>query len=261
MESLVLRHGGVPFAAPALSEVPTEGGPETTAAIERLASGGFDIVVLLTGVGTERLLAEAARMGRGTDVLDALSRTTTVVRGPKPSLVLKKRGITPTILVPPPHDTPQLVKTLGALQLAGRTVLVTSAGETMLEPAASLTARGADVTELLLYRWDLSADNEEALRRAVDEVVRGGIDAIAFTSQVQVRHLFDVAAAVGLTEPLRHALRDNVIVGAVGPTCADALRAYAVTPDVVPDLSRMGHLVLALARAVEAKHAGPVLGP
>jgi uroporphyrinogen-III synthase len=39
----------------------------------------------------------------------------------------------------------------------------------------------------------------------------------------------------------------------VGPTCADALRAQAIDPDVIPDHPMMGHLVVALARAVEAE--------
>jgi uroporphyrinogen-III synthase len=213
----------------------------------------FDVVVLLTGVGTERLFVESARSGRATEVHNALVAATTVCRGPKPNLVLKKRGITASVLVPPPHDTARLVETLGLLRLAGRNVLVISAGETTLEPAAALTAKSASVTELQLYRWDLSPANAQALRRAVDEVVRGGIDVIAFTSQVQVRHLFDIAAEAGQVEPLRVALRGNVIVGAVGPTCAEALRAQTINPDVIPDHAMMGHLVVALARAVEAR--------
>jgi uroporphyrinogen-III synthase len=62
-----------------------------------------------------------------------------------------------------------------------------------------------------------------------------------------------VASEHGLDVQLRAALRDRVIVGAVGPTCADALRANGVEPHVVPGHPRMGHLVLALAAAVESR--------
>ena len=50
--------------------------------------------------------------------------------------------------------------------------------------------------DLCVYEWALPEDIgplEEGIVRILD----GGVDAVAFTSQVQVRHLFLVAADVG----------------------------------------------------------------
>ena len=51
--------------------------------------------------------------------------------------------------------------------------------------------------ELFLYEWRLP-DDVEPLRRFVRAAVNGDLDAVAFTSQIQVRHLLAVARDLGL---------------------------------------------------------------
>jgi uroporphyrinogen-III synthase len=70
-----------------------------------------------------------------------------------------------------------------------------------------------------------------------------------------VRHLFDVAARIDHVGRLIDALRDDVLVGAVGPTTADALRAHGVEPRIVPAHPKMGHLVVATARELAARRS------
>jgi uroporphyrinogen-III synthase len=86
----------------------------------------------------------------------------------------------------------------------------------------------------------------------VDELVLGDVDAVAFTTQVQVRNLFQIAERTGGEARLASALNERVVVAAVGPTCADALRAHGVEPDVEPVHPKMGQMVVALARHWEA---------
>ena len=74
---------------------------------------------------------------------------------------------------------------------------------------------------------------------------------IAFTSQVQIRHLWHVATSLGLAEALTQALHTQLIVAVVGPTCAAALTALGVTPHVVPAHPKMGPMVMALAAYLE----------
>jgi uroporphyrinogen-III synthase len=221
--------------------------------LDRLVVGAFDVIVLLTGVGTHRLFEEAERAGRLADTRHAVSHAITVCRGPKPTFALKQHGLTPTHVVAEPHTTAELLDALAIIPLAGRHVLTVSAGERMPEPTAFLLSRGASPVEVQLYRWDLTPRDAARLGDAVRELIRGRIDAAAFTTQVQVRHLFDVAARTGNERRLADALRERVLVGAVGPTCADALRAHGIEPDVVPEHPKMGHLVVALARAIERR--------
>ena len=91
-------------------------------------------------------------------------------------------------------------------------------------------------------------DDTGPLRRAIVEVAEGRVGAILFTSAQQVVHLLQVAAEEGLeAEPPLASMARSVIVGSVGPTTTEALRAHGLPVDLEPDHPKMGHLVLALA--------------
>jgi uroporphyrinogen-III synthase len=49
------------------------------------------------------------------------------------------------------------------------------------------------------------------------------------------------------------ALNGRVVVGAVGPTSRAILEAYGVKPQVVPEHPKMGPLVMALMRHLQAQ--------
>jgi uroporphyrinogen-III synthase len=111
------------------------------------------------------------------------------------------------------------------------------------------------VHELLLYVWRLPED-VEPLRRLVAEIVDGQVGAVVFTSQIQARHLFHVAASMDRAGALRDALRSRTVVTAVGPTCARALAALGVPPHVVPENPKMGAMLTALADHVSGTRGG-----
>ena len=60
---------------------------------------------------------------------------------------------------------------------------------------------------------------------------------------------------MGLREQLATALNSDVIVAAVGPVCANALKEAGVTPDVQPADPKMGPLLAALADYIELTRA------
>jgi uroporphyrinogen-III synthase len=194
------------------------------------------------------LLDEATLAGCLTEARGALERATIVARGPKPVFALRQYELKPTHVAPEPNTTKELLETLAGISVAGKRVLVLSAGEPFAEPVTSLRTRGAHPEALQLYRWTLTPPDAVRLGETIRELIDGRVDAALFTTQVQVRHLFDVAARIGETERLANALRHSVVVGAVGPTCAAALRERDIEPDVVPDHPKMGHLVVALAK-------------
>jgi len=83
------------------------------------------------------------------------------------------------------------------------------------------------------------------------------VDAVAFTSQIQVRNLFIVAQQLGVADALVSALNNDVIVASVGPVCADALKQAGVAPDVQPAEPKMGPLLMALADYIELTEDTP----
>jgi uroporphyrinogen-III synthase len=251
LAELVRRMGGVPVLAPSVREVPRQ--DETARFLDRLTAGRFAVVVVLTGSGASALLREAERQGRLPQVVASLERATLVCRGSKPTAVLKRYGLQAAIVARRPYTTRELLDALASTDLAGIDVAVVHYGERNAALSDALSARGARLDEVCPYEWALP-DDLEPLRSLVRDAA-SQLDAIAFTSQIQVRNLFEVARTAGLAPALTAALNGPVIVAAVGPVCADALKEAGITPDVQPAEPKMGPLLTALADYIELTRA------
>jgi uroporphyrinogen-III synthase len=115
-----------------------------------------------------------------------------------------------------------------------------------------LLADGARVEELCLYEWLLPEDTEP-MKKLIKALEAGGVAAIVFTSQIQVRHLFQIADELGQHRELQVALNTGTIVASIGPTCTTVLQDYGVTPHVIPEHPKMGYLIKALAEYISAQ--------
>lgn len=247
LAELVRRHGGLPCSVPAVEEAPLASSERVTVLLDQLTGGAVTVAVLLTGAGVRSLFAEAERLGRPEELRVALRTATTVCRGPKPVGALSQEGVPARVKAPAPHTTAELLGAMAPLDLHGAGVVVVHYGERNGPFAEALCARGARLEELCLYEWRLPADRGP-LRALVRRLIDGDLDAIAFTSQVQLRHLLTVAGEMGQEEALLDALRSTLAVASIGPTCTAALRGAGIQPHVEPEHGKMGHLVAALAR-------------
>jgi uroporphyrinogen-III synthase len=248
LASLVLRHGGDPVCVPALREVERDCNESAARAIDATARDGA-VVALATGVGLDRWLAVAATLGRREELRAGLEKATLVCRGPKPVAVLKREGLTATVRAPPPHTTKEFLAALEGVEVHDRdAVFVHDGGGARTVPDA-LVARGAHVVEVQPYSWALPEDIA-ALQGLVMDIIAARIDAVAFTTQIQAKHLFDVAESLGSRAALAGALRDRVTVAAVGPTTARTLADLGAPAHVVPTQSSMGAMVVALVKAL-----------
>jgi uroporphyrinogen-III synthase len=246
MADLVRRYGGVPVSVPAVREVPLSCAHEVSEFIDAISGGLIRHVVFFTGVGAKTLFHEAEKLGRLAELVAALQNLTIVCRGPKPSAVVRKMGLPIALSAREPFTTYELLDELEKLDLSGQVVGVVHYGERNEMITQALRGCGAKMHELCLYEWLLPEDTS-ALQHLVDDCMQRRIDAIAFTSQVQVRHLFLVASEMGCGDRLAMALQKNVVVASVGPTCTAVLEGYKVVPHVIPDHPKMGHLMKALA--------------
>uniref|UniRef100_UPI00036B3766 uroporphyrinogen-III synthase n=1 Tax=Thioalkalivibrio sp. ALJ16 TaxID=1158762 RepID=UPI00036B3766 len=68
----------------------------------------------------------------------------------------------------------------------------------------------------------------------IEALIAGEVDAIAFTSQAQVRRLLAVARADDRHDMLRAAL-ERTVVAAIGPVVAEELCTHGISPAVVPE--------------------------
>jgi len=245
LASLVRRHGGEPICVPAMREVERDCADELRQALGVLGRDGA-IIVLTTGVGLERVLRVGGAAGIGAAVRAELGRALTVCRGPKPIAVLKREGLPIHVRAEAPHTTKDLLAALDAVAVADREVVFVHDGGGNREVVLALARRGARVVEVQPYAWALPEDLGP-LRALVDMIVRAEVDAVAFTTQAQARHLFAVADSMGARETLTRAMGERVVVAAVGPTCARALSQLGAPAHVVPDQAKMGAMIVALA--------------
>ncbi|HKF68872.1 MAG TPA: uroporphyrinogen-III synthase [Vicinamibacterales bacterium] len=246
LSSMVERLGGTPYSVPAVRETPLEQPEETARFIDSLAVGRFDVVVFMTGVGATALLREAEKLGRLEAVLAALRTAITVCRGPKPVAVLRRHDVQVNATAAEPHTTTELLQSLDAIGVSGKSIALVHYGERNETAAGDLRQRGASLDEICLYEWRLP-DDTAPLERLVNEIIDGRLDAIAVTSQIQIRHLFQIADGLGRADALTDALSRKLVVAAVGPVCASALRARGVVPHVQPSHPKMGPMLIALA--------------
>ena len=243
MASLVTTYGGRPVAAPALREVPLESNPDALAFADALLRGEYDIVILLTGVGTRALLQVVSTKHPREAFVAALAKTKVVARGPKPLAVLRELDVPVWATVPEPNTWRELLAAIDATgeSIDGRRVAVQEYGKTNDELLQGLEARGARVTRVPVYRWALPED-VEPLRAAVGSIARGELDVAIFTTSVQVTHLMEVADSLGQADVVRDGLR-RMVVASIGPTTTEELRNQGIAADLEASHQKMGFLV------------------
>ena len=246
LSTMVERQGGTAYSVPAVRETPVEQPEETAAFVDALCTGRFDIIIFMTGVGASALLKEADERGQLDAARNALRKATTVCRGPKPVAVLRRHDVQVSLTAAEPHTTVELLQALEAVDVKGKTISLVHYGERNDAAAEGLRKRGATLDEICLYEWHLPED-ETALTKLVGDVIDGKVDAIAVTSQIQIRHLFQIADKLGKHADLADALNRKTVVAAVGPVCATALRSFGVIPHVQPSHPKMGPMLIALA--------------
>lgn len=239
MAELIRRQGGVPFVAPSMSEAPIENNPDAFEFAERLFRGEFDLMIFLTGVGTRVLNKVLASRYPEERFAEALRKIAVAARGPKPSAALRELKIPVAVTAPEPNTWREL---LAALE--GRTerkIAVQEYGKTNPELLHGLRARGADVTPVRVYQWDLPEDLAP-LREAVRRISEREADVVIFTTSIQIQHLFRVATEEGLSESVEKGLR-RMAIASIGPTTTETLEEFGLEPDITPSHPKMGFLV------------------
>jgi uroporphyrinogen-III synthase len=155
-----------------------------------------------------------------------------------------------TVTVASPYTTHEVLQTLEGIPLAGKGVALLHFGERSDMIADALKAAGADLFELLLYEWRLPAETGP-VERLIDAIIAGEVDAMVFTSKVQVRHLLEVAERTDRASELVRALNSGLVVAAVGPTSAQELESAGIEVDVMPTNPKMGPMVVALGEYIQ----------
>jgi uroporphyrinogen-III synthase len=247
-----------------MREVPLDSNTEAVAFADGLERGDFDLVILMTGVGTRALIATIEQVRGSRDgFIEALRRSRIVARGPKPVAALREFQVPVWVTAPEPNTWREILSILDSrsseLLLQGLRVAVQEYGVSNPDLLAGLRARGAVVTAVPVYQWALPEDLEP-LRAACRALSEGRIDVILFTTATQVTHLLSVAESLGLARAVIDGIK-NAIVASVGPTTSEELRERGADPDLEASHPKMGFLVREASEGatelLKAKRARP----
>jgi len=252
MDRLIARYGGQPLVAPSMREIPLEDNHAVFRFGDQLLARQFDMVILLTGVGT-RTMVEALKTRQPLDTIKAaLARVSLVARGPKPIAALKELGLTPEIAVPEPNTWRDVLQALDDRKpVAGLRVAVQEYGVSNAELLDALRQRGALVTRVPVYRWALPVDTDP-LRQVLGAILAGQVDVVLITNAVQVDHVMQMLSEDNQAERFRQVMR-RIVVASVGPTASERLRSHGLPVDLEPSHPKMGILVK------EASERAPLL--
>jgi uroporphyrinogen-III synthase len=250
---LVRRSGGVPVCVPAVVERHRRTGDELGALLDVLSTEP-GVFVFSSAASVRDLFEDARGLGRGPELIEAIQRGGSVCRGPRAAAALYGEGLVASLRARAPCSTRELIEALGTLALDALPVVVVHHGERNVRLAEALAARGAVLLELLYGEWDLPAD-PAPLTRAALRLTGGDFAGAAFTTQAQARNLLTVASRIGRRAEVIAALRSQVVVAAVGPSCARVLDSLGVPPHVVPEAHRRGPMLEALVDRLASRRA------
>jgi uroporphyrinogen-III synthase len=214
---------------------PADPGP-VDAALRAL--DGFDWVVFASGTAVDRTVERLRGLGLDPAVL---ARRALAAVGPATAARLAASVRAPDLV--PADATGEAMAAELAPRVRGRRVLVPRPAEGRPELVAGLVAAGAEVTAVEAYRTVAAAAAD--LAPLADWISRGEVDAVAFASPSAVKAVMTALAG-------RASLLARVLVAAIGPTTADAIRAAGLPVAILPE----GHTGRDLAEAIAAR-----LGP
>jgi uroporphyrinogen-III synthase len=242
MEALIRREGGNPFVAPSVQERALDDHGEAVHFLERLENGEFEMLICMTGTGLAFFRDQIAARSTTARLAAALQTVTIVSRGPKPLPILRELGVRAGIMIPEPNTWKEIVEAV-ALR-PERRMLVQEYGRPNPAMTAALQQLGAQVTPMVIYRWELPEDIEP-LRMAVRRLAARRFDVILFTSSIQLDHLMQIAGDLDIEPQVRSALIEFTAIASVGPVMTAALEVAALPADIVPLHPKMAALVKA----------------
>lgn len=244
LADLVRKYGGTPFLAPALAEIPDI---DTTLITQMVSSWQLqqpDMFIFQTGVGVKALFATTDSLGITQQMLQVLEHAQIVVRGTKPTAILKSRNVRIDLTAGDPYTTHEVLGLLDLDNIKNKNIVVQRYGDTNLDLQNALQASGAVVTEVATYRWSLPADITP-LHELIDKLAAKTVDMVCFTSASQVFNLFAVASQINQTETLVTGLGKS-LVASIGPVCTAALHKFAVRVDLEASPPKLGPFIQAI---------------
>lgn len=243
------RRGAIIRHAPAMRIIPHEYDTELVAATRALLAEPPSTVVATTGIGFRAWIEAADAAGLADDLHALLDRARLIARGPKARGAIQAAGLTAD-WVAESETSAEILDLLLTEGVAGERIAIQQHGSGADQLDVELAAAGADVRNLVVYRWGPPAD-PQAVVESVRAAALGEVDAVVFTSAPGAFAWLEVVDREGVGQALAARFADrSLVAAAVGPVTAAPLEARGIVP-IVPERARLGALVRALVSHYE----------
>ncbi|MFD3537295.1 uroporphyrinogen-III synthase [Streptomyces sp. NPDC058664] len=248
--ALLRRRGAAVVHGPALRIVPLADDTELLAATKELIGHAPDVVVATTAIGFRGWVEAAEGWGYGEELLTVLRDVELLARGPKVKGAVRAAGLTES-WSPGSESMAEVLDRLLAEGVTGRRIALQLHGEPLPGFVEALTAAGAEVVGVPVYRW-MPPEDTGPLDRLLEAVLAGTLDAVTFTSAPAAASLLSRAEEKGVRDAFVAALRHQVLAVCVGPVTALPLQAEGIDT-YQPERFRLGPLVQLLCKELPAR--------
>ena len=235
--ALLRSRGAEPLEVPTIEIRPVATTGELDRAVEDLAAGRYDWVVLTSVNGVAAVRARSGALGHGPA---ALGQARVAAVGPATEAALRDWGVTPD-LVPEVATTEALGQ---AFPSGPGRVLLARADLANPELAGALRGKGWETAEVVAYHTVPVGALDPAARRRLE---RGEVDWVAFTASSTVEGFL---RGYGGPPP------PGVRVAVIGPVTADAARSAGMRVAATAAEHTIPGLVEAIEHAVAAGRGG-----
>ena len=259
---LIVSFGGEPHIAPTVGINATGDVEEVKKFIDKIFEHP-DFLIFMSGPGVYSLMSTAEKLGLGERLRDALKDISLIARSAKPQAALAKYDIH-TKLIPIENTTGGILKLLKKSNLVSKKIGILWHGSYSRYFVDELSKAGAELFELTIYKYSYELDNDGArvLREMgfryvppiesrvielIEQIDKGNIDVITFTSPPAVKELLLIADKYKMRQSLESSLNKSVIVTVVGPSTKKVLEDNAIGIDVMPEIYKMGHMIKSLS--------------
>lgn len=244
MCTLIEKQGGIPIVR-SLQGTTLLAENEVEPDLKKLINERTDWVIFTTRIGLETLMDIAEKLGVLDEFKIIIQQAKIASRGYKTLAALKKLEIIP-VASDEDGTTKGLIKALESFDFARKRVTVQLHGYTAPALIKFLEDRGADVSLILPYKH--IPPKTETVETLCKELLEKEVDAICFTSAVQVRSLFNFARENNCINSLLHSFQTTTLATAVGKVTAEALKEEGVDRIIIPENERMGAMVVELSQ-------------
>lgn len=264
LADIVRKFGGIPYIAPTIGiKNNSELNSECNHFIETISNESMHFFIFMTGVGVFNLFQNLQKLHKLNTVVEKLQDTIVIARSNKPKMELRKFGIK-TNFVPNINTIDGILNLLKRFDVKNKNIGILWHGDSSSSFKKKLTSLGANVFDFSSYSYsarleqtnasmleemgyDYVAPDEEKIKMLIEDIMKGTVDSITFTSPPAVKEFFEFAKRNNKINLLKDKLNSQVLVVSVGPSTSKMLARFYVLADIMPTTYRMGPMIKELA--------------